>query len=530
MYHPLKHHSFMIDHVKPKSNHEYMQSPGIKPPSISDQSLVRTMSKIMNLKLGEFKNTRVVWDFGAGSCTGWFMEAVNFVTALENRVPLRIITGKHDMCEGLPGYLLSSLHRLIDRTFANITIFVTHKPPDRYPSFPYKGLVNIPGLPEYVIGRSMYESTSIPSNWNNHIDKVDRIWVPGHFLMDAFVNAGMSKSKVTFLPEPIDHYFYDPEIHKPLPLKHSSHFNFLSIFKWEPRKNAELMIEAFCREFENEPKVTLHLLTYLFNDYAAHDPDRIMEKVKSVSDRLDIKKLPKINIIADVIPTQDMPRIYKSADAFVLPSRGEGWGMPYMEAMTMGLPTIAPAWGGQMEFMNANNSYLIHYTLKNVNDYDQDENAEKWAEADLNDLRKKMRYVFNHKKEAKKVGAEARKSIVSRFSQKALVDMVLSEFRKVKQIIKDKSFVRVQDKKPKVIDSKVADVKDEFRKVMEKNGLVENASQDEYENFLLGMDEEKLGDLFNSVQINSGIVEKKTSKQVTTTAPPKKQIAIKINL
>jgi len=28
--------------------------------------------------------------------------------------------------------------------------------------------------------------------------------------------------------------------------------------------------------------------------------------------------------------------LYKAADAFVLPSRGEGWGRPHVEAMSMG--------------------------------------------------------------------------------------------------------------------------------------------------------------------------------------------------
>jgi len=204
MYHPIQQHAFMVDHVKPSTNEDYIKSP-IKQPKIRDDKLIRIMKRIMDIKLGEFKNTRIAWDFGAGSCTGWFMEAVNFVTALENHVPIRIITGKQDMCDGLPGHVLSSLHRLIDRTFASITIFVTHKPPERYPFFPYNGLVNIPGLPDYVVGRSMYESTTIPDSWSTHCDKVDEVWVPGHFLMDAFVRGGIQESKVRFMPEPIDH-------------------------------------------------------------------------------------------------------------------------------------------------------------------------------------------------------------------------------------------------------------------------------------------------------------------------------------
>jgi glycosyltransferase involved in cell wall biosynthesis len=39
-----------------------------------------------------------------------------------------------------------------------------------------------------------------------------------------------------------------------------------------------------------------------------------------------------------------MLRMYSSVDAFVLASHGEGWGLPYMEAMAMGLPCIATNW------------------------------------------------------------------------------------------------------------------------------------------------------------------------------------------
>ena len=41
--------------------------------------------------------------------------------------------------------------------------------------------------------------------------------------------------------------------------------------------------------------------------------------------------------------------LYASADVFVLPSRGEGWGRPHVEAMAMGLPIITTNWSGPTE-------------------------------------------------------------------------------------------------------------------------------------------------------------------------------------
>ncbi len=37
-----------------------------------------------------------------------------------------------------------------------------------------------------------------------------------------------------------------------------------------------------------------------------------------------------------------MPRLYAAVDAFVLPTRGEGFGMPIMEAMSMVRPPPQP--------------------------------------------------------------------------------------------------------------------------------------------------------------------------------------------
>jgi glycosyltransferase involved in cell wall biosynthesis len=47
-------------------------------------------------------------------------------------------------------------------------------------------------------------------------------------------------------------------------------------------------------------------------------------------------------------------------DCVVIPSRGEGWGRPHVEAMSMELPLIATYWSGPTEFMTENNSYPLN--------------------------------------------------------------------------------------------------------------------------------------------------------------------------
>lgn len=63
-----------------------------------------------------------------------------------------------------------------------------------------------------------------------------------------------------------------------------------------------------------------------------------------------------IYVIVTHIPQVNLPRLHKSDNAFVLPTRGEGWGRPVLDAMAMSLPVIATNWSGPTEYMTEKNS------------------------------------------------------------------------------------------------------------------------------------------------------------------------------
>jgi glycosyltransferase involved in cell wall biosynthesis len=54
-----------------------------------------------------------------------------------------------------------------------------------------------------------------------------------------------------------------------------------------------------------------------------------------------------------------LPRLYNAANAFVLPTRGEGWGRPVVEAMAMELPVIVTNWSDPTEYLTVDNGYLL---------------------------------------------------------------------------------------------------------------------------------------------------------------------------
>ena len=72
---------------------------------------------------------------------------------------------------------------------------------------------------------------------------------------------------------------------------------------------------------------------------------------------------PDIVLMDDSLTMLQMAALYRSVGAFVLPSRGEGWGRPLMEAMACGLPTIGTGASGNVDFMTRENSFLVGATL-----------------------------------------------------------------------------------------------------------------------------------------------------------------------
>ena len=115
-----------------------------------------------------------------------------------------------------------------------------------------------------------------------------------------------------------------------------------------------------------------------------------------------------------------MPHLYNTADVFVLPTRGEAFGLPFMESMACGTPCIATNWGGHTDFVNNDNGYLLPYSLQPsaVKAHTPWYRSNmKLAEADFNELKKTMRRAFENKQELKQKSILCRES-VEQFYQK----------------------------------------------------------------------------------------------------------------
>ncbi|MCU0661458.1 MAG: glycosyltransferase [Myxococcota bacterium] len=280
-----------------------------------------------------------------------------------------------------------------------------------------------PGMSAYV-SYTTFETDRIPDDWVEPLNTMDEIWVPSRFNAHAFACAGVDSSKIHVIPHGVDVSRYRPESTTPLPYAPNAEFRFLSVFEWTTRKGWDVLVRAYLEEFDQKEKTCLLIRSYLGGGVIGPNRIPIEEQLSSYISTLGYSsnEIPSIELIKEMIPTDDMPRLYKTGDVFVLPTRGEGWGMPLCESMLMEIPVIATRWGGNLEFMNDDNSYLIDVTrLDNVPDEQIRDNpsyaGHKWAEPSLAHTKKLMRHVFENRKEAAEKGRRGRRHIIDNFTR-----------------------------------------------------------------------------------------------------------------
>lgn len=259
---------------------------------------------------------------------------------------------------------------------------------------------------DYFIGFSMLEVDRIPSSWVSECNEMDEVWVPSQFCADIFESSGVRGEKIQIIPIGVDSARFHPDT-DPL-IARNGLFRFISVFQWNNRKGWDVLIGAYLRAFLRNDDVELIIRAY---------PDRLKEP--SIKDRLEtelsrygltLDTAPRIRLIEEFVPDRDMPALYTSADCFVLPSRGEGIGLPYLEAMASGLPVIATAWGGHLDFLTEENSYLVHVQeLRPVDLHHRIENPHyrrgmMWAEPSVEHCAELMQTVFENRRRSRDVG------------------------------------------------------------------------------------------------------------------------------
>jgi glycosyltransferase involved in cell wall biosynthesis/tetratricopeptide (TPR) repeat protein len=282
------------------------------------------------------------------------------------------------------------------------------------------------------VGLTTFETDTMPPHWVASANAMDEIWVPSSFSIDAFARAGVAREKLKAIGFAIDPDLFDPSRGRPAEIPDRRGFVFYSVFQWHGRKGWRDLITAWARAFAPGDDVQLVLKTMRGAKGAPPPEAQIDEHLSDLG--LSRERVAPILVIDEAIGDDELRGLYFAADAFVLPTRGEGWGIPYMEAMACGLPTIGTRWSGHLDFMNDENSFLVDVeALRPVDpemlEFSLEYAGQRYAQPSVEHLVERLREVRDDPVAARRVGARAARDIRERWNPARYVERILGTAR-----------------------------------------------------------------------------------------------------
>jgi glycosyltransferase involved in cell wall biosynthesis len=286
---------------------------------------------------------------------------------------------------------------------------------------PFPGRINI--------GITMLECDRIPQHWVEKCNQMDQIWVPSTFNQQTFLHSGVHGEKMKVVPIGVDAERFRPSV-TPMALlpRQEERFVFLSNFEWIPRKGYDLLLRAYLEEFTGSDPVLLVIKAY---DGSQFDPsgDKMHRTWIEMTAKLGIRKPPRLKLLTQGMAYDDLPSFYASGDCYIIPTRGEGWNLPALEAMSSGVPVITTNWSAHLDFINEKNGYLIAVErlepipkqgIPNDAIYD----GARWAVPSLSEIRKWMRFAVEHPEDLKEKGRRAREQVIREWSTAKMTERI----------------------------------------------------------------------------------------------------------
>ena len=139
----------------------------------------------------------------------------------------------------------------------------------------------------------------------------------------------------------------------------------------------------------------------------------------------------------------ELAELYRGCDAFVFPTKGEGWGLPLIEAAASGLPIITVPYSGHTEFVQhmANSVVGVNYVMTNIAcpEYqayypDINSNWGQWARPDVYSIGNAFQTVCREYETLYKNAQKNSEIIRNRFGWQASVDRALAAIGSIAQI------------------------------------------------------------------------------------------------
>ena len=297
-----------------------------------------------------------------------------------------------------------------------------------------------PNLGKYNVGISAVVETDICNpEWVNRCNLMDEIIVPSTFTKNVITKSGYLTKKITVVPEWFNENILKNNSDLNLGLK--TNFNFLIISQLnsqnpeDDRKNIFNTIKWLCEEFKDNKDVGIVIKTNLGKGTSI-DKKMTVSLISQMIQVIGKNNFPKIYLLHGLMKSEEIAQVYqnKKIKCLVSATRGEGYGLPLIDAAAAGIPVVATNWSGHLDFLK-DKFVKIDYTLKEIRKEKIDNRifleGFRWAEPNENDFKEKVKNVYENYDLQKSVSLDLKSTIADNFSSSNIKKMYDNLFKRI---------------------------------------------------------------------------------------------------
>lgn len=283
------------------------------------------------------------------------------------------------------------------------------------------------------------ETDMAPTEWVVACERMDRVVFPSKHSMASIVNAGWKPRDGQALvvpesfPDALMRSDIDTSALDPLPPFTFLVFGQMTVQEslvTADRKNIFNTVKWLLEEFAGDKDVGVLIKTNMGRNttFDAYHTENALEHVrKAAQASKPNKQLPELHMLHGDLSDVDVAALYKhpNVKALVTATRGEGFGLPILEAAACDLPVIATGWSAHREFLELGRYIDLPCTVQIIPRERVDGRIfvgrARWAEVSESDFKRRLRKFRESSSIPREWAVDLGKKIRAKYCREAVI-------------------------------------------------------------------------------------------------------------